>query len=102
MRSRAAFSRLFTTLNCRGLRRGSSSIGKGLGAGQCCDCVEQSQPVASSGDADVLEDVVRQPRQQVRVDLVVSEIRLVLAEPETAKPPADIHGRAPHGLQDNP
>ena len=40
---------------------------------------------------------VGQPRQHVRVDLVVPEIRLVLAEAETAKPPADIHGRAPHG-----
>jgi hypothetical protein len=55
-------------------------------------------PVASSRDADVLEDGVRQPRQQVRVDLVVPEIRFVLAEPETAKPAADIHGRALHGL----
>jgi len=36
--------------------------------------------------------------ENVRVDLIVSEIRLVLAEAETAKPPADIHGRAPHGL----
>ena len=36
--------------------------------------------------------------QQVRVDLVVPELRLVLAESETAKPPADIHGRASHGL----
>jgi hypothetical protein len=54
------------------------------------------QSIAKSRDADVLEVVVRQPRQQVRVDLVVSEIRLVLAEPETAKPPPHVHGRAPN------
>jgi hypothetical protein len=65
---------------------------------QCGDCAEQPKPVAESGDANVLEAGVRQLRQQVRVDLVVPEIRLVLTETETAKPPADIHGRAPHGL----
>jgi hypothetical protein len=50
---------------------------------------------------NVLEVVRRQLRQHVRIDLVVSEIRLVLAEAEAAKPPANVHGRAPPGLQDN-
>jgi hypothetical protein len=40
---------------------------------------------------------VRQPRQEVRVDLIVSEPLLVLTEAETAKPVADVHGRASHG-----
>ena len=54
------------------------------------------QPIAESGDTDVLEAGVRQPREQIRVDLVVSELLLILAEAETAKPSAHIHGRAPY------
>ncbi len=36
-------------------------------------------------------------RQDGRIDLIPPKIRLVLAEAQTAKPPADIHRRAPHG-----
>jgi len=36
--------------------------------------------------------------KHVRVDLVVPESVFVLAESETAKPTADIHGRASQGL----
>jgi hypothetical protein len=64
--------------------------------------IKEPSPVATGGDADVLEVIVRQPQQQVRVDLIVSEIRLELAEPETAKPPQDVHARASYGLTDNP
>jgi hypothetical protein len=39
-------------------------------------------------DADFLEVIARQPRQQLRVELVVPEVRLILFEAETAKPPA--------------
>ena len=47
--------------------------------------------------ANVLEVVNRQPRQQVRVDLVVPELLFVLAEPKTAShPPTSI--AAPHWL----
>jgi hypothetical protein len=59
---------------------------------------EKPAPVANRGDPDVLEVVRRQLRQHVRIDLVVSEIRLVLAEAEAAKPPANVHGRAPPGF----
>jgi hypothetical protein len=55
-------------------------------------------PITESRDADFLEVVARQPRQQLRVDPVVSEIRFILFEAETAKPPANIHGRAPHAF----
>ena len=55
-------------------------------------------PVADRGDADVFEAVGRELRQYSRIDLAILEIRLVLFEAETAKPPADVHGRAPHGL----
>ena len=67
-------------------------------AGYNGDCVEQPSSITNNRNANVLEVVNRQPRQHVRVDLVVPELLLVLAEPKTAKPPADIHRRASHGL----
>ena len=70
-------------------------------AGYYGDRVEQPSSIANNRNANVLEVVNRQPRQQVRVDLVVPELLLVLAEPKTAKPPADIHRRASHGWQDD-
>jgi hypothetical protein len=45
-----------------------------------------------------LEVAIGEIGEHIEIDLVVSEIGLVLAKAETAKPPADIHGRAPHGL----
>src|SRR3984957_5421123 len=57
--------------------------------------------IANNRNANVLEVVNRQPRQHVRVDLIVPELLLVLAEPKTAKPPADIHRRASHGWKDD-
>ena len=48
------------------------------------DRLEQPLPIAESGDADVLEVGVRQPRQYVRVDLVVAKCGLVLAESEAS------------------
>src|SRR5580704_12463319 len=57
--------------------------------------------IANNRNANVLEVVDRQPRQKVRVDLVVPELLLVLAEPKTAKPPADIHRRASLAWQDD-
>ena len=57
--------------------------------------------IANNRNANVLEVVNRQPRQHVRVDLVVPELLLVLAEPKTAKPPADIHRRASLAWKDD-
>ena len=68
--------------------------------GQRSDRGEQPAPIADGSDADVLEIVRRQLRQHVCIDLVVPKIRLVLAETETAKPPADVHGRAPHAYSE--
>ena len=47
--------------------------------------------------SDVLEVVRRQMRQNGGIDLIPLKILLVLAEAQTAKPPADIHRCAPHG-----
>jgi hypothetical protein len=68
----------------------SGRIGNGSG-----DCVEQEKPIAKSMESDFLEVIVGQTRQQMRVDFVVPEIRLVLAEPETrSHPPTSM--AAPH------
>ncbi len=77
-------------------RRGE--VRRGRRVGQSGDGRKQPAPVADRGDADVPEVVRRQLRQDVRVDPVVSKVLLVLTETETAKPPADVHGRAPHGI----
>ena len=79
----------------------SSGKRSGTCAGYYGDRVEQPSSVANNRNANVLEVVNRQPRQQVRVDLVVPELFLVLAEPKTAKPPADIHRRASLAWQDD-
>ena len=62
---------------------------------------EQPAPVADRRDADVLEVIRRQLRQDGRVNLVVSKALRVLAEAETAKPHADIHC-ALHGRHSAP
>jgi len=93
---RTALGGNFGTVRRRGLgrRRGNAC---GSCAGQCGDCNKQPAPIANRRDANIFEVVCRQPRQHVRVNLVVSELLLVLTEAEAAKPIADIHGRAPHG-----
>jgi hypothetical protein len=67
-------------------------------ASQRRDCRQELASIADRSDADVFEVVSRQLRQYRRIDLVVPEIRFVLFEAETTKPPADIHSRAPHGF----
>jgi hypothetical protein len=82
-----------------GLRRGSCQGRARRGAGlrlcapgrwglaastQGGDGVEQLAPVADDGDAHVLEVVAREPGQDLGVDLVVAEHRLVPIEPQAA------------------
>ena len=55
-------------------------------------------PTASTPISLRSSAVSRQLRKHFRIDLVVSKLLLVLVEAETAKPLADFHGRAPHGL----
>jgi hypothetical protein len=45
-----------------------------------------------------LEVAIGEIGEHVEIDLVFSKLFLVSAEAETAKPTADIHGRASHGL----
>ena len=59
---------------------------------------EQHAPIAYGRNADLLEVLGRQVREDRLLDPVIAKRGLVLAKAETAKPPADIHGRAPHGL----
>ena len=52
---------------------------------------KRSLPHSASGLQGRLKELRGAP-----LDLGVRQIRLVLAEAETAKPPANVHGRAPH------
>ena len=52
------------------------------------------QPVAER-NAEVLEVLIRQFRQDVAVDLVLTKDGLVLTETEPAEPIADLHNRFP-------
>jgi hypothetical protein len=86
------------TLGPRGLRRRRRSVRRGLNACHSGDGGKQSASIPYRNDADVSEVVCRKLRQHVQIDFVVSKLLLVLTEAETAKPLADIHGRAPYGL----
>ena len=65
---------------------------------QCGDRGEQHAPVAYGRDADLLQVLDRQVREDRLPDPVVAKRSLIFAKAETAKPPADVHGRAPHGI----
>ena len=54
--------------------------------------------IANGRDADLREVFRRQMTEDVLVDRVVAKSHLILPETQTAKPPADIHRRAPHGF----
>jgi hypothetical protein len=54
------------------------------------DGAQHSQPV-SEGDADILEVLIGQLRQDVGVDLVLPKQVVVLIKAETAEPGPDIH-----------
>jgi hypothetical protein len=55
------------------------------------DGVEQPTAVADQADAKILQILGRQARQYPCVDLVCTERRLVLLEPELPQPFCDIH-----------
>jgi hypothetical protein len=61
------------------------------------DRLQKSFAVAER-QSELFEIAVSEIGKHVRVDLVVPEPLLIFAESETAKPPADIHGCATHGL----
>ena len=48
--------------------------------------------------SELLEVAVSEIGEHLHVDRIVAKGGLVLVEAETAKPPADIHGRASHGF----
>ena len=57
--------------------------------------------MADAGDADILEVVGRQLRQDLDIDFVVAKRGLVLLEAEISQPLADIHGWPHIPFQDN-
>ena len=78
-----------------GLARGHER--RGRGAGRCGtgpqggDPSEQPLAVADRGNADLLEVLGGQARQDPRIDVVVAERRLILAQAQAAQPSPDIH-----------
>src|SRR5271166_1983515 len=64
---------------------------------QCGDRSEQQAPVAYGRNADLLQVLDCQVREDRLPDPVVEKRSLIFAKAETAKPLADIHGSAPHG-----
>jgi hypothetical protein len=57
--------------------------------------------VADNRDAEILEIVGGQARQDIAVDRVVSERRFVLPETEILEPGRDVHGRLQSAGWDN-
>jgi hypothetical protein len=58
---------------------------------------DKPSPIAYPRNAELLQILHREVRKNRLVDPVVAERGLIFAETETTKPPADIHGGAPHG-----
>jgi len=58
---------------------------------------EQLASIANGRDADLPEVFRRYITEDLLVDPVLAKSGLVLVEAETAKPPANVHSRAPHG-----
>jgi len=49
-------------------------------------------PIVDDGDADILQVLRRQLRQDLAIDLVLAKRGLVLSEAETSQPPPDALG----------
>ena len=83
---------------CRARRVGRDRFGCCRGRRRPCearDRLEQSFAVAER-QSELREIALSEIGEHVRVDRVVAKGGLVAAEAETAKPPADVHGRASH------
>jgi hypothetical protein len=52
-----------------------------------------------SRDAEFLQVIPRQVAEDLAVDLIVTERRLVFAEPKAPHPVSHVHGRVPHRLR---
>src|ERR1700722_5508576 len=66
---------------------------------QLPDCDEQPAPITDGRDANPPEVFRRYMTENVLVDPVLAKGRRILVETELAKPPAEVHGRAPHRFQ---
>jgi hypothetical protein len=66
-------------------------------AGKLGDRGQQPPPMPKSRDAQLLQVLRRQGRQNLAVDLIVAKGSLVLPEAEALQPSRDIHARSPEG-----
>src|SRR5262249_15632822 len=62
---------------------------------QRSDSIEQLEPVTDCSDAELLQDLVRQARQDRLVNLILAECRLILPEAQAPQPDHDVHNERP-------
>jgi hypothetical protein len=99
------------TMRCgsvRKARRGRRESFERFGFKQSCRCVRRRRLVTQSDDGRKPTPTAKTPKSlrssavswgRTSASILLSrKFLLVLTEAETAKPPADIHGRASHGL----
>src|SRR5262249_32028954 len=65
-------------------------------ATQYSDSIEQLEPVTDCSDAELLQDLVRQAREDRLVNLILAECRLILPEAQAPQPDHDVHDGAPY------
>src|SRR6516162_5184939 len=78
-------------------------LGRGVNGGrptarvatQSSDSIEQLEPVTDCSDAKLLQDLVRQARQDRLVNLILAECRLILPEAQAPQPDHNVHD-GPH------
>ena len=58
---------------------------------QRSDSIEQLEPVTDCSDAELLQDLVRQARQDRLVNLILAECRLVFPEAQAPQPDRNVH-----------
>jgi hypothetical protein len=95
----AALGRNLGGFEPQGEARRGAQLHRKRRASQLPDCDEQPAPITDRRDADPPEIFRRYMTENMLVDPVLAKSRLVLLETETPKPPAELHGRAPHGFQ---
>src|SRR6185312_12942634 len=88
------------------LRRGAWGGGRGCGvngwggggraAAQSGDGVQQLHPVPKRGDAELLQVLVRQARENRLVYVILAEDRLVLPEAQAPQPDHNVHDSTPN------
>jgi hypothetical protein len=97
-RDRAALRREFRGFAPHGRTGRRAGLRRGGWSDQLRDSGEQLASITDGSDTDLPKVFRRYVTEDLFVDAVLAKSGLVLVETETAKPTADVHGRASHGL----